>query len=456
MNSIKTLHDSGVIYDTSRLQYTVDRSYKGEYTKMKILVVGGGGREHALCRSIAKSPKCEKLYCAPGNAGIAEDAECVNIGGEDVEGLVAFTVEKWIDLVVVGPEVPLVLGLADRLEEKGVKVFGPSADAALLEGSKAFMKDLFARYNVPTAAYERFSDFDAAVAYVKNQGVPIVVKASGLAAGKGVILCQTKEEAIAALDQIINQRVFGKAGDEVVVEELLVGEEVSFFALVDGDTALPLVSAQDHKAAYDGDKGPNTGGMGAYSPAPVVTPAVADQIMKEIIQPTIDGMAAEGRPYKGVLFAGLMITEDGPKTLEFNVRFGDPECQVLMARLKSDLVEALDATAEGRLKDITLQWRDEAAMVVVMAAEGYPGSYQEGSEIRNLMATGDVEGVTVFHAGTKAVDGKVLASGGRVLGVTSLGQDVARAQSRAYEAVDKIDWPEGFCRRDIGWRAIDR
>ncbi len=423
---------------------------------MKILVVGGGGREHALCWAINKSPKCEKLFCAPGNAGIADVAECVPVGGEDVAGLVAFAEENNIDLVVVGPEAPLVLGLSDRLEEKGINVFGPSADAALLEGSKAFMKDLFAKYNVPTAAYERFTDFDAAAAYVKAQVAPIVVKASGLAAGKGVILCQSEDEAIEALDRIINQRIFGDAGDEVVVEEYLTGEEASFFALVDGDTALPLISAQDHKAAYDGDTGPNTGGMGAYSPAPVITPDMAGRIMAEIIQPTIDGMAAEGRPYRGVLFAGLMITEDGPKTLEFNVRFGDPECQVLMARLESDLVEALLAAAEGRLKEITLKWRDQAAMVVVMAAEGYPGAYEKGSEIKNLAAASEVDGVTVFHAGTKENAGRTVASGGRVLGVTALGDNVADAQSRAYEAVDKIDWPEGFCRRDIGWRAIDR
>ena len=423
---------------------------------MKILVVGGGGREHALCWSLAKSPNCEKLYCAPGNAGIAAVAECVAIGGEDVAGLVAFAKDNQIDLVVVGPEAPLVLGLADRLEENGVNVFGPSADAALLEGSKAFMKDLFAKYNVPTAAYERFTDFDKAAAYVKRQGAPIVVKASGLAAGKGVILCQSEEEAIEALDQIINQRIFGEAGDEVVIEEFLTGEEASFFALVDGNTALPLVSAQDHKAAYDGDEGPNTGGMGAYSPAPVVTPEMADQIMATIIQPTIDGMAAEGRPYKGVLFAGLMISEDGPKTLEFNVRFGDPECQVLMARLKSDLAEALMAAAQGRLNEITMEWRDDAAMVVVMAAEGYPGTYEKGSVIENLEVANAIEGVTVFHAGTKSEGNEILANGGRVLGVTAQGQDVAEAQRRAYQAVDAIDWPQGFCRRDIGWRAIGR
>ena len=423
---------------------------------MNILVVGGGGREHALCWAINKSPKCSKLFCAPGNAGIAEVADCVNISGEDVAGLVNFAKEHAIELVNVGPEAPLVLGLVDALEAEGIKAFGPSAAAAELEGSKAFMKDLFAKYNIPTAAYGRFTDYDQAVAYVQEQGAPIVVKASGLAAGKGVILAASEAEAVDALDQMMNNKSFGDAGEEVVIEEFLDGEEASFFALVDGKTALPLISAQDHKAAYDGDKGPNTGGMGAYSPAPVVTDALAQEIMATIIQPTIDGMAAEGCPYKGVLFAGLMIKDGKAKTLEFNVRFGDPECQVLMARLSSDIVEALDAAAMGKLDEIEMTWLDDAAMVVVMAAEGYPGSYEKGSEIKNLSAANAVDGVTVLHAGTKAEDGKILASGGRVLGVTALGRDVAEAQAKAYQAVDCIDWPQGFCRRDIGWRAINR
>ena len=423
---------------------------------MNILVVGGGGREHALCWAINKSPKCSKLFCAPGNAGIAEVADCVNISGEDVAGLVNFAKEHAIELVIVGPEAPLVLGLVDALEAEGIKAFGPSAAAAELEGSKAFMKDLFAKYNIPTAAYGRFTDYDQAVAYVQEQGAPIVVKASGLAAGKGVILAASEAEAVDALDQMMNIKSFGDAGEEVVIEEFLDGEEASFFALVDGKTALPLISAQDHKAAYDGDKGPNTGGMGAYSPAPVVTDALAQEIMATIIQPTIDGMAAEGCPYKGVLFAGLMIKDGKAKTLEFNVRFGDPECQVLMARLSSDIVEALDAAAMGKLDEIEMTWLDDAAMVVVMAAEGYPGSYEKGSEIKNLSAANAVDGVTVLHAGTKAEDGKILASGGRVLGVTALGRDVAEAQAKAYQAVDCIDWPQGFCRRDIGWRAINR
>ena len=423
---------------------------------MNILVVGSGGREHALCWAIAKSPKCNRLYCAPGNAGIADVAECVAVSGEDVNGLVTFAKNQAIELVIVGPEAPLVLGLVDALAAAGIKAFGPSAAAAELEGSKAFMKDLFAKYNIPTAAYGRFTNFDDAVAYVRQQGAPIVIKASGLAAGKGVILAQTEAEALEALDQMMIQKSFGDAGDEVVIEEFLDGEEASFFALVDGETALPLISAQDHKAAYDGDKGPNTGGMGAYSPAPVMTPELAQEIMDTIIQPTIDGMAAEGCPYKGVLFAGLMIKDGKPKTLEFNVRFGDPECQVLMVRLSSDLVEALDAAATGRLNEIKLIWREETALVVVMAAEGYPGAYEKGSEIKNLDQANVIDDVTVFHAGTQAENGKILTSGGRVLGVTALGADVAEAQNKAYQAVDSIDWEQGFCRRDIGWRAIAR
>ena len=423
---------------------------------MNVLVVGAGGREHALCWAISKSPKCGKLYCAPGNAGIAAVADCIDIDVEDVPALVAFACDNRIDLVVVGPEAPLVLGLVNDLAAAGIKAFGPTRDAAILEGSKAFMKDLFAKYDIPTAAYGRFTNHADAVAYVQEKGAPIVVKASGLAAGKGVILCETEDQAIQALDQIMSDRIFGDAGDEVVIEEFLDGEEASFFALVDGKTALPLASAQDHKAAYDGDTGPNTGGMGAYSPAPVVTDALALEIMETIIQPTLEGMAAEGRPYTGVLFAGLMITEEGPKTLEFNVRFGDPECQVLMARWDSDVLEALDAAAVGQLADIKLSWKEDTAMVVVMAANGYPGPYVKGTEIKMLEEANKIDGVTVLHAGTKADGDRILATGGRVLGVTALGENVSAAQTRAYEAVDVVDWPDGFCRRDIGWRAIDR
>jgi phosphoribosylamine--glycine ligase len=423
---------------------------------MNILVVGGGGREHSLCWAIKKSPKCGELFCAPGNAGIANIAICIDIASEDVAGLVAFAKRNAIGLVIIGPEVPLVLGLVDALEAESINVFGPSAAAAKLEGSKAFMKDLFAKYNIPTAAYGRFTDYDKAVSYVREHGAPIVVKASGLAAGKGVFLAETENDAIKALDQMMNNQSFGDAGNEVVVEEFLYGEEASFFALVDGKTAIPLISAQDHKAAYDGDKGPNTGGMGAYSPAVVVTEALAKEIMTTIIQPTIDGMAAEGYPYKGVLFAGLMINEGKVKTLEFNVRFGDPECQVLMTRLDSDLVEALEAAATGRLSEVEIAWKNEAALIVVLATDGYPGRYEKGSEVKCLDQANEIEGITVFHAATKADGTRILANGGRVLGVTALGADVTEAQKKAYQAVNTIDWPEGFCRRDIGWRAVDR
>ena len=423
---------------------------------MKVLVVGSGGREHALCWAIAKSPRCADLSCAPGNAGIAGLARCVDIGADDVDGVVGFAADNGIDFVVVGPEVPLVAGLVDRLDGAGILAFGPSARAAELEGSKGFMKDLCARYGVPTGSYGRFTDVDAAKAYIRDNGAPIVVKADGLAAGKGVILCRTDDEAYGAIDKIMTERAFGSAGDEVVVEELLEGEEASFFALVDGRRAVPLVAAQDHKTAFDGDRGPNTGGMGAYTPAPVVTDDMAKTIMDDIITPTIEGMAAEGRPYKGVLYAGVMIGEDGPRVLEFNVRFGDPECQPMVMLLKSDFLEALVACAEGRLDPGMLEWHDDAALVVVMAARGYPGGYEKGTEIRGLEKADGAEGVVVFHAGTRADGGKILANGGRVLGVTARAATVADAQKRAYDAVDRIDWPGGFCRRDIGWRAVGR
>ncbi|WP_207455059.1 phosphoribosylamine--glycine ligase [Azospirillum sp. SYSU D00513] len=428
---------------------------------MKVLVVGSGGREHALCWAIQNSPLCDALYCAPGNAGIADVAQCVPIGSEDVDALVRFASDNGIDFVVVGPEGPLVLGLVDRLTAIGIKAFGPSAAAAELEGSKGFMKDILAKYKVPTAAYGRFTEPEAAKAFVRKNGAPIVVKADGLAAGKGVTVARTAEEAFAAIDEALVQGRFGAAGAEVVVEEFLDGEEVSFFALCDGETALPLVSAQDHKAVGDGDTGPNTGGMGAYSPAPVLTPDLQDRVMREIVLPTVRGMAAEGKPFKGVLFAGLMILQgpDGPvpKTLEFNVRFGDPECQTLMMRMKSDVLAALVAAADGVLDSIDLRWHDQTALCVVMAANGYPGDYVKNTEIRGFEAANAVDGVTVFHAGTKlSDDGRVLSTGGRVLGVTALAPTVAEAQARAYQAVDKLDWPNGFCRRDIGWRAVGR
>lgn len=423
---------------------------------MKVLVVGSGGREHSLCWAIAKSPKCTTLLAAPGNAGIAEIAECVDIAAEDVPGLLAYAIAEKVDFVVVGPEAPLVDGLVDKLEAVGIKAFGPSAAAAQLEGSKTFMKDILAKYDIDTADYETFDEPDAAKQYIIKQDGPVVVKANGLAAGKGVILCHNRNEAFAAIDHMMTERAFGEAGDEVLIEEFMVGEEVSFFALVDGETAVPLASVQDHKAVHDGDKGPNTGGMGAYSPTPVVTQALHDEIMTDIINPTIKAMAAEGAPYKGVLFCGLMITETGPRVLEYNVRFGDPECQVLMARFDSDVLEALLACAEGRLNKTRIKWKDETALVVVMAANGYPGKYAKGTEINGFANANAIEGVTVFHAGTKMDGDKVVSSGGRVLGVTATGKTVKAAQTKAYKGVDAIEWPHGFCRSDIGWRAISR
>jgi phosphoribosylamine--glycine ligase len=426
---------------------------------MKILVVGGGGREHALCWAISASPLCDELYCAPGNAGIAEVAGCVPIGAEDLEGLIGFVREQAVDYVVVGPEAPLVLGLVDRLEEIGIRAFGPSAAAARLEGSKGFMKDLAAKYGIPTAAYGRFTDIGAAKSFVRDRGAPIVVKADGLAAGKGVTVALSEAEAMAAVDAAMAAEAFGAAGRELVIEEFLEGEEASFFALVDGETALPLVASQDHKRAYDGDEGPNTGGMGAYSPAPVVSDEMARKVMDRIIRPTVAGLKAEGTPYKGVLYAWLMIGPDGePRLIEYNVRFGDPECQVMMMRLKSDFLPALIATSDGVLGNFDLRWYDEAALVVVMAAEGYPGSYRKGTVIRGLAAAdGGSEDVQIFHAGTRRGEqGETIAVGGRVLGVAALAPTIAEAQSQAYAAVDRIDWPEGFCRRDIGWRAVRR
>lgn len=423
---------------------------------MKVLVVGSGGREHALCWAIAKSPKLTKLYCAPGNAGIANVAQCVALGAEDVDGVVTWAKDNAIDLVVVGPEAPLVLGMVDALEAAGLKAFGPSKAASVLEGSKGFMKDMCAKAGVPTAGYGRFTEAATAKAFIDEHGAPIVVKTDGLAAGKGVIICQSVAEAHKAVDDMMGEKIFGDAGSEIVIEEFLSGEECSFFAIVDGERALPLAAAQDHKAAYDGDRGPNTGGMGAYSPAPIATPEICDEIMKVAINPLIKTMAEEGCPYKGVLFCGLMVENGVPKVLEYNIRFGDPECQVLMMRWKSDVLEALDAAAEGRLDDIKLDWHDDTAMVVVMAAEGYPGSYEKGTEIKNLEVADSIENVTVFHAGTKSDAGRILANGGRVLGVTGRGATVSEAQKTTYSGVDQIDWPKGFCRRDIGWRALER
>jgi phosphoribosylamine--glycine ligase len=421
---------------------------------MRVLVIGSGGREHALCWALSASSLTDTLYCAPGNAGIAREAECVPIAADDIPAIRAFARDKAIDLVVVGPEVPLVTGLVDRLNEDGIRAFGPTAAAARLEGSKGFTKDICAKYGIPTAAYGRFSDLGAARAYLKKVGAPIVVKADGLAAGKGVIMAETVEQADAALADMLEGNSFGDAGAEVVMEEWLQGEEASFFALTDGTDALALASAQDHKRVGDGDTGPNTGGMGAYSPAAIVDDAMTARVMDEIIHPTLKAMADMGCPYKGVLYAGLMITATGPKLIEYNVRFGDPECQVLMARLMSDLLPALVASADGGLKNLDLRWYDDAALTVVMAAKGYPGSYDKGTVIGGIDKAEEIEGVTVFHAGTAQKDGNIVATGGRVLNVTARAKTIAEAQKKAYEAVDKINWPEGFCRRDIGWRAV--
>jgi phosphoribosylamine---glycine ligase len=422
---------------------------------MNVLIVGSGGREHALAWALAASPLVDRLYCAPGNGGIAAEAECVDIDVMDFDGLAGFCRSAEIEFVVVGPEAPLVGGLVDRLQAAGIKAFGPTAEAAALEGSKAFTKDLCAEYGIPTAPYRRFTEPGPAKAYIEAEGAPIVVKADGLAAGKGAIVCASIEEAFQAVDSILGG-AFGEAGAEIVVEGFLDGEEASFFALADGEHVLPLATAQDHKQVGDGDTGPNTGGMGAYSPAPVMTPALVEATMTRIVEPTVRAMAAKGRPFKGVLYAGLMIGKDGPSLLEYNVRFGDPECQALVVRMKSDLLPVLIASVDGLLDKVDMRWHDQASLVVVMAARGYPGGYERGSRIENLGAAGELPGVTIFHAGTRADGGRILANGGRVLGVTALGRNVAEAQARAYEAVDVIDWPEGFCRRDIGWRAVRR
>jgi len=422
---------------------------------MNVLLIGSGGREHALAWALSASPLLTRLYCAPGNAGIAEAAECVPLDAADHAAVVRFCRDQRIDLVVVGPEVPLVAGLADDLAAARIKVFGPSQAAAQLEGSKGFTKDFCTEFRIPTAAYGRFKDKRAALAYLERQPLPIVVKADGLAAGKGVTVAETRAAAAAAIDDCF-AGAFGAAGAEVVVEECLIGEEASFFALVDGAHALSLIAAQDHKRVFDGEKGPNTGGMGAYSPAPVMTPDMTRRTMDEIIWPTVRGMAARGTPFRGVLYAGLMIADTGPKLIEYNVRFGDPECQVLMMRLKSDLLPALIATADGVLKTFDLRWHDDAALTVVMVANGYPGEYAKRSEIRGLDAAGAVEGVEIFHAGTVQEGPRLLAAGGRVLNIAARGKTIAEAQQRAYRAVAKIDWPGGFCRSDIGWRALQR
>ncbi|MDB5573016.1 MAG: phosphoribosylamine--glycine ligase [Tardiphaga sp.] len=422
---------------------------------MNILLLGSGGREHALAWKIAASPLLTKLWCAPGNAGIAKDADCVALDMADHAAVIAFCRANAVDFVVVGPDAPIAAGIVDDLGAAGIKAFGPTKAAGQLESSKSFTKALCRANAIPTAAYEHFTDAEAAKAYVRAQGAPIVVKADGLAAGKGVVVAMTLADALAAVDMMFGGG-FGEAGAEVVVEEFMRGEEASFFALCDGEHALPLATAQDHKRAFDGDTGPNTGGMGAYSPAPVMTEALCAQVMDEMIRPTLRALAAMGTPYKGVLYAGVMVTAQGPRLVEYNARFGDPECQVLMLRMMSDIVPALLASADGQLKNFSLRWYDNVALTVIMATKGYPGDYGKGSVIAGLDQAAACEGVEIFHAGTEADGDRVLANGGRVLNICATGKTVKEAQRRAYAAVDRVRWPEGFCRRDIGWRAVER
>jgi phosphoribosylamine--glycine ligase len=423
---------------------------------MKVLVVGGGGREHALCWKVGQSPLVETIYCAPGNPGIAELAECVHIAADEIDALLDFALAEKVDLTLVGPEVPLTMGIVDRFQAAGLEIFGPNQAAAQIEGSKGFSKDLMARHNIPTADYQTFFEHAAAVAYIREQGAPIVVKADGLAAGKGVIVAMSEEQAIAAVDDIMLDKVFGSAGASVVIEEFMEGEEASFFAFTDGKNILPLASSQDHKRAYDQDEGPNTGGMGAYSPAPVVTSELHDEIVETIVKPTIEGMAADGHPYVGILYVGLMIKDGKPRVVEYNARFGDPEAQPLLMRMKSDIVPVLQACARGELTQDSIEWHDKAAVCVVMASGGYPGSFAKGLPISGLDDAATLDDLVVFHAGTTLKDGVVVNNGGRVLGVTGLGDDVASAIDCAYRGVEKISWQDVHFRKDIGQKALNR
>lgn len=420
---------------------------------MNILILGGGGREHALAWAVMQNPKCDKLIVAPGNAGIAAIADCASIDIENGAAVVGFAEENAIDFVIIGPEAPLAEGVADRLRDAGVLVFGPSEAASRLESSKSFTKEICDAANAPTAGYGHFKDAAAAKAHIRANGAPIVVKADGLAAGKGVIVAMDEQTALDAIDDMFGG-AFGGAGAEVVIEEFMEGEEASYFILCDGEDALPIGTAQDHKRAYDGDEGPNTGGMGAYSPAPVLTDAIAQKAMEEIVRPTLREMAARGTPYQGVLYVGLMIKDGQPRLVEYNVRFGDPECQVLMMRLGAQVLDLLQAAAEGRLMEAQVNWADDHALTVVMAAKGYPGAYEKGTEIRGLSALPESGDQMCFHAGTAKKDGKIVSAGGRVLNITARGASLKDAQKAAYDMIDAIDWPEGFCRRDIGWRAL--
>ena len=421
---------------------------------MNILLLGSGGREHALAWKLAQSPLLTELFCAPGNAGISTVAKCVKLQVDDHEGILKFCDDNNISFVVVGPEGPLVAGLADELEEAGIGVFGPSAYASQLEGSKGFTKDLCAEFNIPTAAYKRFTEAVDAKAFLDEMTIPVVIKADGLAAGKGVIIAETRSQAETAIDDCFAGS-FGEAGHEVVIEAFLEGEEASLFALCDGQTAMLLGTAQDHKRVGDGDTGPNTGGMGAYSPAPVMTQEMIDRTMSEIIVPTLAGMHSRGHPFKGILYAGLMLTKNGPELIEYNVRFGDPECQVLMPRLKSDLLQLMLAASKGSLLEHDAEWSDDCALTVVLASKGYPGSYDKNTVIHGIKDA-EESGALVFHAGTVMKDNEVLAIGGRVLNVTAIAASVTEAKTKAYQAVDAIDWENGFCRQDIGWRAVER
>ena len=426
---------------------------------MKIMIVGGGGREHAIAWAVAKSPKCEKLYAAPGNAGIAELAECVDISVMDADSLVAFAKDKSVDFVIVAPDDPLAAGVADAFLDAGIKTFGPRKNAAIIEASKAFSKDLMKKYDIPSAAYETFTDADSAIKYLETQEAPYVLKADGLALGKGVLICQTLDEAKAGIQEIMVDKKFGDAGNKVVIEEFMTGREVSVLCFSDGKTILPMTSAQDHKRAGDGDTGLNTGGMGTFSPSPFYTDEIAKFCEENVYQRTIDAMAAEGREFKGVLFCGLMLTEKGPRVLEFNARFGDPEAQVVIPRLKNDIVEVMEACADGTLDKIDLQFEDNAAVCVMLASDGYPVSYKKGFEIKGLDAFKEKEGYYVFHSGTKFADGengekKIVTNGGRVLGVTALGSTLKEARANAYKATELIDFDNKYMRHDIG-KAID-
>lgn len=454
---IDLFKNKSIFINKSRLVLTVNfmvsqiRHLEGY--KVDILVIGGGGREHALVSKLQESLRVGKIYCAPGNPGIAEIAECVTIDMNDNAALVEFAVRHKIDLTVVGPEVYLVNGIVDAFNAKGLKIFGPSQSAARIEGSKAFSKYLMEKYKIPTAGFAVFTDAEEAKTYIKKQGAPVVVKADGLAAGKGVVVALTLEEALAAVDMIMCDNVFGAAGNRVVIEEFLVGEEASILAFTDGKTIIPMVAAQDHKRVYDNDQGPNTGGMGAYAPAPVVTSAISEQVMREVLQPTVDAMNKEGCPYCGCLYAGLIMTTAGPKVIEFNARFGDPETQVVLPLLDSDLVTIMEACIDGTLADVAIEWKEAAAICIVMAAGGYPGPYDNGQVIDGIQDAQQA-GAYVFHAGTAARDGHIVTNGGRVLGVTAIATDIKQAVDKAYQATDKIKFAGMHYRKDIAQRAI--